>query len=1236
MSIVTGRRRGWEFWIDRGGTFTDLVARRPDGTLSTAKLLSENPERYADAAIAGIRQLLGVAPDAPTPVGDIDLVRMGTTVATNALLERKGTPTALLTTRGFRDQLRIGYQERPHIFARHIVLPELLYTQVRELQERISAQGEVLVPLDEQAARLELQSLWDQGLRCVAIVFMHGYRYTRHERLAAAIARELGFTQVSVSHEVSPLMKFVSRGDTTVVDAYLSPILRRYVQQVAAELPGVRLQFMQSSGGLIDATAFQGKDAVLSGPAGGIVGMVRTAVAAGHERLIGFDMGGTSTDVSHYAGEFERNFETQVAGVRMRAPMMNIHTVAAGGGSILHFDGARYRVGPDSAGAQPGPAAYRRGGPLTVTDCNVMLGKLQPDLFPQVFGHAGNEPLDADVVRRQFLALAARIGRDTGREPTPEAVAEGFVRIAVDNMANAIKKVSVARGYDATQYTLQCFGGAGGQHACLIADAVGITRIYMHPYAGVLSAYGLGMADVTLIESQAIEQPLNEATLPLLRATFEALRTRTRAQLQAQGFAPAQISFKPRVHARYEGTDSALIVEDDTAAGIRRRFEAAYRQRYAFLMDEKALVIEAVSIEANASSAEPLAAAPAVGAPAVGAPDRAAPHPAALPSTGGTLAANLKRRVYLAGQWQDIPVFRREQLASGERLTGPAIVTEAHGTVVVEPGWQLEVGTADQLQLQRTVALDRGTAIGTRVDPVMLEVFSNLFMAIAEQMGLRLANTAYSVNIKERLDFSCALFDQHGALIANAPHMPVHLGSMGESVRAVIRDNTAASGRAIRPGDVYMLNAPYNGGTHLPDITVITPVFDAEGSHVIFYVGSRGHHADIGGLTPGSMPSESKHIEEEGVLIDNFLLVDGGRLREQDTRRLLGSGPYPARNIDQNLADLRAMIAANEKGVQELRRITHEYGLAVVHAYMQHVQDNAEEAVRRVIHRLALQSPAGHWSGEFSYPMDHGALIKVRITLDATTRTGVVDFSGSSVQLANNFNAPSAVCHAAVLYVFRTLVDDDIPLNAGCLKPLRILIPDGSMLNPRYPAAVVAGNVETSQCLTDALYGALGVLGASQGTMNNFSFGNARYQYYETIAAGSGAGNGFDGATPVQTHMTNSRMTDPEVLEFRYPVLVEEHSIRYGSGGVGRWHGGPGAMRRLRFLEPMEASILSGHRRVPPYGMAGGAAGEVGRNWIERSDGSITQLTGAATAHCDSGDVFVIQTPTAGGYGTAA
>jgi 5-oxoprolinase (ATP-hydrolysing) len=974
---------------------------------------------------------------------------------------------------------------------------------------------------------------------------------------------------------------------------------------------------MQSSGGLIDAHSFQGKDAVLSGPAAGIVGMVRTAQDAGHDKLIGFDMGGTSTDVSHFAGEFERSFETQVAGVRMRAPMMSIHTVAAGGGSILHFDGARYRVGPHSAGASPGPAAYRRGGPLTVTDCNVMLGKLQPDFFPQLFGPGGNEPLDAQAVGQQFAALTAEIGRASGRARTPEEVAAGFLQIAVDNMANAIKKVSVARGYDVTQYTLQCFGGAAGQHACLIADAVGMTRIYIHPHAGVLSAYGLGLADVTTIASRTIERPLGAAARAVVDAAFGELSAQACAQLAAQGFEEAQISCKRRVHARYEGTDTALLVDDGTAAEIQSRFEAAYRGRYSFLMNDKPLVIEAVSIEATGASGKGPSAA----------------YPAA--ARAAALTASATRPAYLAGRWHRVPVYVREAMAPGDAIDGPAIIAEPHSTTVVEPGWRLQLSSLNHLELKRTIPVVRGAAIGTSVDPVMLEVFSNLFMAIAEQMGLRLANTAYSVNIKERLDFSCALFDQHGELIANAPHMPVHLGSMGESVRAVIRDNTPPRGHAIRPGNVYMLNAPYNGGTHLPDITVITPVFDRDGTRILFYVGSRGHHADIGGLTPGSMPSESTVVEEEGVLIDNFLLIEAGRLRESEARTLLGSGPYPARNVEQNLADLRAMIAANEKGVQELHRISAQYGIEVVHAYMQHVQDNAEEAVRRVIAALAANAPSGTWVGEFAYEMDHGALIQVKITLEAATRSGVIDFGGTSMQLPNNFNAPSAVCYAAVLYVFRSLVDEDIPLNAGCLKPLQILIPRGSMLNPHYPAAVVAGNVETSQCLTDALYGALGVMSASQGTMNNFSFGNESHQYYETIAAGSGAGPGFHGATPVQTHMTNSRMTDPEVLEFRYPVLVEEHSIRYGSGGRGRWNGGPGALRRIRFLEAMEASILSGHRRVPPYGMAGGAPGEVGQNWVEHRDGTVTPLGGAATTHCAAGDVFVIQTPSAGGYGAA-
>jgi 5-oxoprolinase (ATP-hydrolysing) len=1195
----------WHFWIDRGGTFTDVVARRPDGSIATHKLLSDNPDHYRDAALAGIRHVLGVPDGAAIPAESIAAVHMGTTVATNALLERTGERTVLFITQGFRDALRIAYQNRPKIFARQIILPELLYSKVVEVEERVGAHGEVLTPLDIERTRRDLEAAHDEGYRSLAIVLMHGYRYPAHERRVAEMARAIGYGQVSVSHEVSPLMKLVSRGDTTVVDAYLSPILRRYVEQVASELEGVRLLFMQSNGGLTDAHRFQGKDAILSGPAGGIVGAVRTAQMAGFGKIIGFDMGGTSTDVSHFAGEFERAFDTQVAGVRLRAPMLSIHTVAAGGGSILHFDGARYRVGPDSAGANPGPACYRKHGPLTITDCNVMLGKVQPAFFPAVFGPHGCEPLDAEAVRTQFGELTQRIREATGDRRTPEQVAEGFIDIAVGNMANAIKQISVQRGHDVTEHTLCCFGGAAGQHACLVADALGMIRVFIHPLAGVLSAYGMGLADVSAMREQAVEARLEPDNLHLLDEALKKLAVQARDELLRQGVPQERIQTVERVHLRYEGTDSALTVGFGLIADMVRQFEAAYRTRYSFLMPRRALVAEAVSVEAIGISEVPSEVTPRV------------QHRRGLPPAADIVD------MHVGGTWQRTPVFRRGALEPGDTIKGPAIIAEANATTVVEPGWQADVTPLHHLVLTRIEARPDRTATGTDVDPVMLEVFNNLFMSIAEQMGLRLENTAYSVNIKERLDFSCALFDAQGQLIANAPHLPVHLGSMGESIRTVMREN---AGR-IKPGHVYVLNAPYNGGTHLPDITVMTPVFDDAGNNILFYVGSRGHHADIGGITPGSMPPDSTVVEEEGVLIDNFLLVDQGRLREEDMIALLTSGKYPARNVEQNMADLRAMIAANEKGAQELRRMVEHFGLDVVHAYMRHVQDNAEEAVRRVIDVLK--------DGEFAYEMDNGGLIKVRISIDRAKRSATIDFTGTSDQLPNNYNAPSAVCMAAVLYVFRTLVDDDIPLNAGCLKPLRVIIPEGSMLRPRYPAAVVAGNVETSQCITDALYGALGVMGASQGTMNNFTFGNHTYQYYETICGGSGAGEGFDGTSCVHTHMTNTRLTDPEVLEWRFPVLLERFAIRHGSGGRGRWRGGDGAIRRVRFLEAMMAAILSGHRRIPPYGMAGGEPGQVGRNWVERADGSIVLLGGADKAELGPGDVFVIETPGGGGYGSA-
>jgi len=1204
---------GWQFWIDRGGTFTDIVGRQPDGALVTLKLLSENPERYSDAAVQGIRELLGIG-DQPIPAGEIDVVRMGTTVATNALLERKGDRTVLAITRGFADALRIGYQHRPKLFVRHIELPSMLYEQVVEIDERMSAHGDVVRPLDLQQAERELRAAFERGIRSCAIALLHGYRYHQHELQLEELARRIGFVQVSVSHQVSPLMKLVARGDTTVVDAYLSPVLRRYVNQVAAQLPGVKLQFMQSSGGLADAQQFHGKDAILSGPAGGIVGAARTAQQAGIRKIISFDMGGTSTDVAHFAGEYERAFDAEVAGVRLRAPLMQIHTVAAGGGSICQFDGVRLRVGPDSAGANPGPASYRRGGPLTVTDCNVLLGRIQPEFFPAVFGEGGDALLDSAVVAEQFSVLAADIERATGVPQTPHGVAAGCIRIAVENMANAIKKISVQRGHDVTEYTLSCFGGAAGQHACLVADALGMQTAFMHPLAGVLSAYGIGLADVTVMKQRAIEAVLDDRALAGLTAPFGELVSEARDALLMQGVPEADISIERRVALKYQGTDSTLqlpVVSD--AATLSAAFLEQYRVRYGFLMPERRLVIESISAEAVGASERGLEGRRSGFSPTTG-QSRAEARPTAPAPTSAS------RPVFFENQWHDTPFIERDALQPGDTIPGPAVIRERNTTIVIDPGWRAEVTTLNHLILRRVQPLQRASAIGTRVDPVLLEVFNNLFMSIAEQMGVTLANTATSVNIKERLDFSCALFDAQGNLIANAPHMPVHLGSMGESVQEIMRRR----GETMRQGDVFVLNAPYAGGTHLPDVTVVMPVF-LSGADPSFFVAARGHHADIGGITPGSMPSDSSHIDEEGVLLDNVQLVAKGVFLEPELRALLADGKYPARNVEQNLADLRAQVAACQKGAAELAAMVEHFGLQVVQAYMQHVQDNAEESVRRVIDALT--------DGDFEYALDNGARVRVSIRIDKQARSARIDFTGTSAQQPNNFNAPAPVTRAAVLYVFRTLVNDEIPMNAGCLKPLELIVPAGSMLRPQYPAAVVAGNVETSQVVTDCLYGALGVLAASQGTMNNFTFGDGVHQYYETIAGGSGAGPDFDGTSVVQTHMTNSRLTDPEVLEWRFPVRLEEFRIRRGSGGAGRHRGGDGSERRVRFLKPMTAVLLANHRIVAPFGLAGGKSGATGKNWIERVDGTVEDFGATHSAEMQAGDVFVIQTPSGGGFG---
>ncbi|MEM7508662.1 MAG: hydantoinase B/oxoprolinase family protein [Pseudomonadota bacterium] len=1188
----------WQFWVDRGGTFTDIVGRAPDGTIRTHKLLSENPGRYADAAVQGVRDLLGLNAQDAIPAGTIDAVKMGTTVATNALLERKGDRTLLLITQGFRDLLRIGYQNRPRLFDLKIVLPELLYQDVAEVVERLDATGAVVTPLEEAGARTALQEAFDRGIRSVAIAFLHGYINPDHEARVAKIAAEIGFTQISTSHQTSPLMKLVSRGDTTVVDAYLSPILRRYVAQVRGALGGeTRLMFMQSNGGLTDAGLFQGKDAILSGPAGGVVGMAKTAGQAGFEKLIGFDMGGTSTDVCHYAGAYERSFETEVAGVRMRAPMMNIHTVAAGGGSILTFRDGRFQVGPESAGADPGPACYRNGGPLTVTDCNVMLGKLQPAHFPAVFGPDGDQPLDTDVVGEKFAALSAEIAEATGEPPMAvEAVAEGFLRIAVENMANAIKKISVERGYDITRYTLNCFGGAGGQHACLVADALGMERVFLHPYAGVLSAYGMGLADIRALRERQFEAPVEETAKA--GDVLDALAAEARAEVEGQGVDPGAIRLERRAHIRYKGSHQALEVDFGTEAEMRARFDAAHKARFGFAAGDRVLLIEALAAEAI-GGAEDVSDAEMPGCAEAGEIDLV--------------------DMTVEGTSHQTPLYDRDQMAPGQVLDGPAIIKERTATTIVEPGWRAELNQWGHLILTRATPREKREAVGTSADPILLEVFNNLFMSIAEQMGATLQNTAYSVNIKERLDFSCALFDPSGGLVANAPHVPVHLGSMSEAVRTIIRLNPD-----MAPGDVYVLNAPFNGGTHLPDVTVITPVWDEAGGQVLFYVGSRGHHADIGGRTPGSAPPDSRHIDEEGVLIDNFKMVDRGRFLEAETRALLAFGPYPCRNIEENMADLAAQVAANETGAREVRKMVAQFGLDAVQAYMRHVQDNAEESVRRVIGALK--------DGSIAYELDNGDRIRVQVSVDRDAREAVLDFTGTPGNPLN-YNAPLAVCHAVVLYVFRTLVGAEIPLNEGCFKPLRIIAPKGSMLNAQYPSAVIAGNTEVSQLTCNALMGALGVMAGSQSTMNNFIWGNDRLQNYETICGGTGAGPGFDGCSAVQTHMTNTLMTDPEVLEHRFPVRLEEFSIRRGSGGAGRWHGGDGITRRLRFLEAMTTTTLCSHRRVPPFGGDGGAPGDVGREWVIRADGTKTRLQGNDRCEVEPGDVFVMQTPGGGGWG---
>ncbi len=1188
----------WEFWIDRGGTFTDVIGWRPGQPLVTHKLLSENPQAYRDAATAGIRELMRRHGEGP-----VAAVKMGTTIATNALLERKGERTLLAITRGHRDALKIGYQSRPKIFARHIILPEPLYAATIEIDERLGPGGQIIRPLNESATRQALQAAYDDGFRAIAVVLLHAWQFPAHENRVAEIAREIGFLQISVSHDIARLIKLIPRGDTTVLDAYLTPLLREYAKTVRANLDSeTRLLFMQSSGGLSEANAFRGRDAVLSGPAGGVIGMSRVAQQAGFDSVIGFDMGGTSTDVSHFSGQYERTRETMLGGVRLHVPMLEIHTIAAGGGSICTFDGMRFRVGPQSAGAVPGPACYGRGGPLTVTDCNVTLGKLQASFFPRVFGQSGDAPIDEAVVRRKFAQLSAEVAATTGKPVTPHEVAEGFIQIAVANMAKAIRQISLERGHDITHHVLAAFGGAAGQHACLVADQLGIGRIMIHPLAGVLSAYGIGIAEVRKVREQSVNRPLGQADLAKLAA---ALAFDVRKDIAAQDVPLTRVECEATAELSYAGVDSAIRVPLGTSEAMRAEFETRHHERFGFAVSDRSIIVQTLSVEG------------------IGFAGGHTEGPGGEMSTHGTAPA--RAQAHFEGRDCAVDVHDRDSLTAGDVVTGPAIIRERSATTVVEPGWRAEADRAGNLILTRTRPRANEVAAGTAADPVLLELFNNAFMAVAEEMGVALQSTATSVNIKERLDFSCALFAPDGALIANAPHIPVHLGSMGDSVRTIIAARGEnRDGRGIRPGDVYVLNAPYRGGSHLPDVTVIMPAFDS-GSQPIAYVAARGHHSDIGGLTPGSMPPVSRRVEEEGVLLDNVLLADQGRFLEPEMRALLASGRYPARNPDQNISDLKAQVAACFKGVAGLRNLITRYGVGVVHAYMGHVQDNAAESVRRLIGRLN--------SGSFACEMDNGAVIRVAISVDRRARTMRIDFTGTSAQLNDNFNAPLSVCRAAVLYVLRTLMDHEIPLNEGCLRPVDLIVPDGSMLNPHYPAAVVAGNVETSQAITDALYAALKVQAAAQGTMNNLTFGDGALQYYETVCGGSGAGPDHDGTSAVHAHMTNTRLTDPEVLETRFPVVLDEFAIREDSGGAGHHSGGDGAVRKLRFLKPMTASILSNRRRVVPFGLEGGADAKPGRNLVLRSDGSVEILGATATVEMSAGDTFIIETPGGGGFG---
>lgn len=1256
----------FRFSIDRGGTFTDIYAEVPGSPgFRVIKLLSEDPANYADAPREGIRRVLAEylgeeIPDGEVPAAPIEWIRMGTTVATNALLERKGARCALVITQGFGDLLQIGYQDRPKIFDLEISKPELLYEKVIEVPERLQSlatseppagaevvtgiSGERLAILeapDLDALRTRFEALLAEGIHSLAVVFAHAYAWPAHEEAVGALAREMGFTQVSLSSQVMPKVKLVARGDTTMVDAYLNPHISAYLASFRAgfshPLTDGRLLFMQSDGGLAPAESFTGSRAILSGPAGGVVGYAMTTFEKERRKpVIGFDMGGTSTDVSRFGGDYELAFETELAGVRVQAPQLQIRTVAAGGGSRLFFDATMFRVGPESAGAHPGPVCYRKGGHLAVTDANLVLGRLQPEFFPHIFGADEKQPLDLDASRAALMRLTEEINthyRAQGRpDMSVEAVALGFIEVANEVMVRPIREISVMRGFDSKDHILAVFGGAGPQHACAIARALGIEEILVHRFAGILSAYGMGLADVVVERQQPYAGAYERGSLAAVSTGLDALENAAVGALEDQGFGRHQIETDHYLNLRYQGTDTAIMIQRPAAedGDFAEAFRKRYRREFGFDLTGRAIIIDDLRVRARGKAAgvtaRPIAAAQ-------GDPEILKTVPC-----------------YFDSGWCDTEVYDLDRLGAGHAITGPAIIIHDTATILVEPNCDAEITAHGDVRIRVGRPDTGGHGVGTAADPIQLSIFSNLFMSIAEQMGRMLQKTAISTNIKERLDFSCALFGPAGELVANAPHLPVHLGSMSEAVKAQIhRYSGGNSGHRPRlePGDVLVSNHPAAGGSHLPDITVITPVFssDADGCAIIFWVASRGHHADIGGISPGSMPPHSRRLEEEGACIDSFKLVSGGVFQEEGVTALLAApgklrsraGRPPisgTRLLADNLSDLKAQVAANQKGIELVLEMVAHYGHDVVQAYMGHVQAAAEAAVREALKNLSSSKGLAAVGTVCAQDyLDDGSPISLALTIDRSEGSARFDFSGTGPQIWGNCNAPRAVTISAILYSLRCLIEKELPLNHGCLLPIEIVIPEGSLLDPAPDAAVVGGNVLTSQRVVDVVLKAFGVAAASQGCMNNFTFGNDRFGYYETIGGGAGAGPTWEGQSGVHTHMTNTRITDPEILERRYPLLLREFSLREGSGGAGRHRGGEGLVREVEFLDDLQMAILSERRVYAPYGLEGGGPGQRGENIFIRTDGRRLNLGSKNEIHARRGDRFRILTPGGGGFG---